>query len=226
MPNLPWVLTISLAVGTGTINVLDFCAGMDRPHPEADESKFQADLDAGFSLAEAQKMMKARRRAARHQRSFADKPNLKLEDLPRSWVVPKERTLRPGWLEEKEAARLARKRAASQPAGKGKWARGCEWHAGPSGPKPPPKPKDCRNQAIDPAHGTPAPEQPRAKKLPPPPPRPRRTAESTRTQAPAPEAPLTPPKQTAPPRQPPYPPAPSRFSDDEWRNRLLEGRRP
>lgn len=46
-------------------------------------------------------------------------PDLKWEDLPKSWIEPKARSLRPGWLEEKETVRLNRKRAASEAAGKG-----------------------------------------------------------------------------------------------------------
>eukprot|EP00438_Fugacium_kawagutii_P017901 Skav201918 [mRNA] locus=scaffold3992:208439:211456:- [translate_table: standard] len=111
-------------------------AKLDRPDPGADEDKYTQDLAAGFTVAEARKMMKARRRAARHQRVIEEKPNLTWDDLPKSWITPKQRTLRPGWMAEKSEARLNRKRSGSQPTGRG---HGDRWSRGTPEPRYPPQ---------------------------------------------------------------------------------------
>lgn len=88
---------------------------MDRPDPQADERKFMEDINKGFSYKEAAKMMKARRRAARHERTLMEKGNLTWDDLPKSWVHPKERTLRPGGASKPQ-------KSCSQPAhGRTSW---------------------------------------------------------------------------------------------------------
>lgn len=181
-------------------------------------------------------MMKARRRAARHERMLMEKTDLKWEDLPKNWTQPKERTLRPGWLEEKEAARLSRKRAGSQPDRGGS---GSNWHdasaqwghhgrgdgsaapahpaypprwqgdggAAPAQPAYPPQPKAGAGPAA-PAQ-QPAP-MPKPKPSPPAPPGWKPREPTAPVNPPMPTAPVTPPKEATmtTPKVPRQPPYP------------------
>eukprot|EP00438_Fugacium_kawagutii_P004090 Skav202900 [mRNA] locus=scaffold3908:24001:26868:+ [translate_table: standard] len=186
-------------------------AKLDRPDPGADEAKCAQDLADGFTVAEARKMMKARRRAAKHQRVIEENPNLTWDDLPRSWIVPKQRTLRPGWMAEKSEARLNRKRSGSQPAGKGYRDR---WGKGVPEPKYPPG----RGWGAAPA---PTEEAKKPKPSPPAPPG-WKAGQGAAPAHPSP-SPCTPPKQG--PKQPPYPPPPSRFNEEEWGSWTAHGKK-
>ena len=99
-----------------------------KPH----EGKYEADLAAGFSVAEARYLHKQRERAARHQDHLSRMPGVSLEDLPKSWQSEQgpERTLKPGFLKEREEKKsrrrrekwLARKHEEWRSAGSRRWA--------------------------------------------------------------------------------------------------------
>lgn len=61
---------------------------LDRPPAEARVNKYVVNLAEGYTREEARRMQKARKRAANHQRSLAENPNLKFEDLPKSLFKP------------------------------------------------------------------------------------------------------------------------------------------
>ena len=77
------------------------------PEPETHAGKFEADLQAGFSYAEAKLLQKARVRAARHHQALARMKDSTLEDMPKSWMSAEGATevLTPGFLERKREER-------------------------------------------------------------------------------------------------------------------------
>ena len=77
------------------------------PEPETHAGKFEADLQAGFSYAEAKLLQKARVRAARHHQALARMKGASIEDMPKSWMSAEGATevLTPGFLERKREER-------------------------------------------------------------------------------------------------------------------------